>query len=581
MRMVIARPRGCRALPSFLMCLAWVVPVLGAEAILPGGRVLRGQLRLEKGRFQFLASSRKTSVPLEQVDHVRFPAAKIPPCRLAAVYRLTLSDGQRLTGDLFDLDAKAVRFRPTWAAAQTIPRGAVASITQLPGFLTVFKDDFERDLKAWKITAKPALSRGQHTSGKQSLLLNRAGQAAEYALATPLKAGRAGVNFHDPVTTRGNHWLVEAGFGEGKIFRIIRITIAGDADDYTANVSGASQKGFAVRRREGWHRLQVEFAPKMLLITVDDNVLWVSRLQGPGGALSWVRLVCVAAPGKEEPRGDVYFDDFGLARAVPHLRYQRADPGQDEVWLAGGDQVLGSLLRADRGTAVLKGRFGNRTWAWGKVRGLFLRHRPDAVRTSEGEQVQVWLRTGAGPEPDPIAGQVRGWDAKHLTLRHPVLGDLTIDRARVRRLRWLFHGQRIALDATSHHLGPKGKLVAGLHPPRAEGKSKEWSFHLETVPEEARLRLQVVRLKGPADGIAPSLERGELQTQVVVNGRVVDYLNRHVRRSSRDPRPLTVLLPRRFLRPGKNTLVLRQSLETATGHYESCEVSGLVIEVPR
>jgi hypothetical protein len=195
--------------------------------------------------------------------------------------------------------------------------------------------------------------------------------------------------------------------------------------------------------------------------------------------------------------------------------------------------------------------------------------------------VQVWLRTGAGSEPDRIAGAVRGWDAKHLTLRHPVLGDLTIARARLRRLRWLFHGERIALDATAHHLGPKGRLAAGLFPPRAEGMSKEWSFRLETLPQEARLRLQVVQLKGPDDGIARSLKRDELQMQVVVNGNVVDYLNRHVRRASRQPRPLTVLLPRRFLRAGKNTLALRQTAEAATGHCESCGVSGLVIEVPR
>src|SRR5262249_31391111 len=158
----------------------------------------------------------------------------------------------------------------------------------------------------------------------------------------------------------------------------------------------------------------------MLLITVDEEILWVSRLRGPGGSLHKVRLVCSAGPGDVKPRGEVHFDDFSLARAVPPLRHQRADPGQDEIWLSAGDPIVGSLTRADRRTIDWRARFGKRTWNWGDVRGLFLRQQPDSPRTSDGEHIQVWLRTGAGSEADRVAGAVRTWDEKRLTLRHPI-----------------------------------------------------------------------------------------------------------------------------------------------------------------
>jgi hypothetical protein len=580
MRMVIAPRTSLAVFSACLVALSLPGLLRAEEAVLPDGHSLRGKLKLEDGRFQFVTSARKTT-SLEEIDHVRFPAAKVASLRAARLSRLTLTDGQRLTGELLGLDDKAVRFRPAWAPILTIPRPAVASITQLPGFQTFFDEDFEGDLKAWKVTGKAALSAGKQVSGKQSLLLSGAGQAAEYGLATPLKAGRAAISYYDPLNTRGNRWLVEAEFQEDKTPRTLRIGVAADPEKYTAEVPGADQKAWPVARREGWHRLQVEFSPRMLLITVDEEVLWVSRLRGPGGSLHKVRLVCSAGPGDVKPRGEVHFDDLSLSRAVPALRHQRADPGQDELWLLSGDQILGSLTRADRRTIDWKARFGKRTWSWGDVRGLFLRQQPDSPRTSDGEHIQVWLCTGADAEADRVAGPVRAWDEKRLTLRHPILGELAIDRTRIRRLRWSFHGRRIALDHSSHLLGPKGKLVASIHPSRAEGIRKEWSFRLDTVPEATYLRLQVVHLKGPDDGIAQALDAGELRTQVLVNGWVVDYLNRHVRRSSRTPRQLSIRIPRKHLREGKNTLVLRQTPEKETKHYESCSVADLALEMPR
>src|SRR5262249_13688566 len=222
-----------------------------------------------------------------------------------------------------------------------------------------------------------------------------------------------------------------------------------------------------------------------------------------------------------------------------------------------------------------------RSWHWGDVRGLFLRETVAPLRTTEGEQVRIRVRAGAGPDPDRIVGQLRALDENRLTVHDPILGKLVIERSRVRRLRWLFHGRRIELDHLAHYLGPKGKLALGLHPARAEGLKASWKFNLDVLPPAAQLYLQVIHLKGREDGNTQAWERGELRTEVGVDGKGGDYLNHHVQRSTREPQRVSIALPRKTWRIGRNTLQLRQAPERRTGHYENCGVKDLVIEIPQ
>jgi hypothetical protein len=557
--------------------------VWSAEAVLPTGEKVRGSVQLKNGRLFFTPSRRQPALRLDQVDHVRFPLVQRPPARSATLHRITLIDGQCLTGELLSLDGQDVRCRPTWlggARTLTLPRSAVVSVGQLPGYATFIAEDFEAGCKGWKLTGRPELSDRQHVSGKRSLLLDAPGQTAEYTLAEPLDAGGAGINFHDPLVTKGSRWLVEADFRGENGPQTVRVAVADPSDRYSVEVPGGKRAGFPVRRTAGWHRLYLEFAAKRLVISVDDDLLWVSRENGPAGPLRKVRLACRAAD-KGKAQGQVFFDDFALARAVEYLRHRRADRGQDELWLLSGDQLFGRVLKADRRGIVLQARFGKRSWGWGEVRGIYLRETAAPPRTLEGEQVEVRIRTGAGPESDRVVGQVRGLDDKQLTLAHPLLGELVIERTRLRRLRWLFHGRRIELDNTAHHLGPKEKLVAGLYPARAEGVTATWKFNLKNLPATARLYLQATHVQGKEDGNAGAWERGELRAEVVVNGKVVDYLNRYVNRSTREPQRLTIVLPRKVLRAGRNILQVRQAPERQTRHYEHCGVSDLVLEFQR
>jgi hypothetical protein len=570
-----------RMLPAASLLLMCVLPAgtpAVDEAALPDGRVVRGQLTRKGGRLLFTTAA-KRPFRLDQLDHVRLKPAPVTPARAGRLYRVTLLDGRRLTGEILGLNQQHLRFRPTWGAALKIPRRIVYSITQLPGWLTFFDDDFENGLTAWKVTGKVALSGKRYVSGKHSLLLDTPGQTAQYSLAAELTSGRAGINIYDDAKAATNRWTVEAAFQTARGLKTLQVLIPGDAGHYGLTLPGVDRKAIPVRRQAGWHRLTIEFAPHRLVVSIDDQLLWVGR-RGPGGALRQIRLACAAGAGKGDRRGAIWFDDFSLARMEEPLRHYRADPSQDELWLRSGDQVLGKVKRADARTIVLSGGFRARTWNWGEVRGVFLRQQRSLPRTTRGEHVKVWVRTGKGSLPDRLTGPVRDLDDRRLTLGDPVLGDLEIDRGRVRKLRWEFSGLRFELDLSEHHLGPRGRRTAGLRPARAEGKSLSWKFWLARVPASARLRLRVVHLLGSEDDEARLLRLGELRTEVLVNGEVVDYLNRHVRHSSRTPLPLTIALPRRALRVGNNVLRIRITPERKTNYYESCGIADLVIEIP-
>jgi hypothetical protein len=269
-----------------------------------------------------------------------------------------------------------------------------------------------------------------------------------------------------------------------------------------------------------------------------------------------------------------------LIHPSANQRHPAGDPEQDEVWLSSGDQVFGMILATDRRQIDLRGRFGQRSFAWSDVRGLYFRRPTLPPRTTEGDHVRIGVRSGIGPEADRLEGTVQSLDDRRLVLRHAVLGEVAIDRAHLAWLTVLFRGRRVELDNGWHHLGRQP--VAGL-PVRPEGLSLQRTFSLATVPEEASLFLDVTYLNGPgADpALAAALQRGGMRTEVRVNGRVLDYLNRHVEQSVRTPSRLRLPLPRLLLRTGANVVEVRLTPDPETGREEHCGLCALALEIPQ
>jgi len=145
-------------------------------------------------------------------------------------------------------------------------------------------------------------------------------------------------------------------------------------------------------------------------------------------------MVCRKADGPPS-RGRVAFDEFAVHRAVDEPRRPPGEPDQDELWLAGGDQLFGRVRRADARSLTVEGGFGRRTLSWTAVRGFFFREEPRIAVSDKGERVRLWIDNGYSL-PDELDATVLSLDAGRCRLRHALLGERDIERARLARILW-------------------------------------------------------------------------------------------------------------------------------------------------
>ncbi len=392
------------------------------QAQLRNGQTVSGALGLDgRGQLQF-ASERNNPVNADQIALIRFPAQELPPFRVPGGMRLLTRDGQTLTGPLLRLDGDSVVVRTAWADQLKLPRERVASLTQLPGWQPLFEDDFSAGLKGWTVKGSP-----KARTEPARLLLNQSGQELTWTPESALDAGRVGVNFQEGAVIGKGRCLAELHFQEGKQERVLRVLLAGPGDNYSVETAGLDGTTPAVERTPGWHRLTVQFGRRSLRVLLDEQALWYNLERGPGGSLLRVRLVREGG----DDRGSLALSAFAVARAVDEAVRPPGEPGQDEVWLATGDQLFGRLVQADNRSLTIQGRYGKRTLPWTAVRGVYFREQAGPAPARAGTGVRLFLHNGLTPEPDLLEGELLDLDGERLKLRHASLGELNLPR------RWL------------------------------------------------------------------------------------------------------------------------------------------------
>jgi hypothetical protein len=370
--------------------------------------------------------------------------------------RVHLWDGERISGQILELNKDTVRLRTAWAARLELPRTAVSSIEPLPGWRTIFEEDFRRQsgepaafAAGLKFTGEPAFADADDGTAARALVLRDAGQSLAYTLRShaergneAVTAGRVGVNFQERGQARGARWLAELTFQQGERARRVAVTVAGEGEHYLIDTGSLKGTARPVARTPGWHRLLVQFSKRSLRVTCDDDVLWYNLDDGPGGVLQRVTLRCQRSAQHDAVRGAVAWTEFCVERAVDEHPRPPADDEQDAVRLLDDDQLFGRIVRADRRTIQIEARYGKRSLPWTAVSGCSFRRPAAPPKANEGAKVRVLVRSGLCVETDVLEGVVTRKDEQRLVLLHALLGEVTLERGRVRETRPLSGGAK-------------------------------------------------------------------------------------------------------------------------------------------
>lgn len=532
------------------------------------GGSLQGRLAGDAAAgYRFMADGDGGVVRLKAGSVLTFDSGGPEPTAGSPPFRVELGLGRRISGWLGRVDAAGVRFDDSAAGGPlTVPRAGVRSIVQRLGEVQVIDDGFE-SLRGtrWTLIGGPEIADQPRISGDHSLRMPAGGASLTSHLSAPVATGRLEVAFHDRgEVVAGHQWFVDLLFRGPAGPETVRV-ILGWAEE-SLSVESPGGPALVVQRlerRKGWHRLSIRFGPEQTEIAVDGNDL--AHGKGAGGPLVEVRLATHG--GGEDAPADLagHFDDLRLVRFSEPVSGLEVDTTQDEVRLAGGDQVFGTLRDADPARVKIEVDGQQVTLAWSEVSGIHLRRAAAQSDAVEGLLVRVDWRAAPGGDPRDMNradGALRRIGDDTLTIDAPYAGPLTISRQRLTRLEVLGRARRIVLDATAHHLG--NQFIGNpepLDPPQPEGGQLERSLDLPAVPQgPVFLTFDVLQVAGEASGLRFSemVKRGEARTNVRLNGRIIDYLNRHISSKNETPERIRVPVPSGLLHAGTNQLRLEQ-----------------------
>src|SRR4029077_13879031 len=148
------------------------------------------------------------------------------------------------------------------------------------------------------------------------------------------------IAFHDDgAVADGQQWFVDLLFRGLAGTETVRAVLGGAEESLTVeSPSGPALAVQRLARKPGWHRLSLRFSPAQTEVAVDGNDL--AHGKGPDRPLVELRLASHVS-GKGGPPGKLagYFDDLRLVRFTEPIGGLEIDAGQDEVRLAGGDQL--------------------------------------------------------------------------------------------------------------------------------------------------------------------------------------------------------------------------------------------------
>lgn len=536
-------------------------------------------------RLQAAEGASRTVEPGEVIE---FIAPTPPPATIPPLFRIDVGETARVSGSLRRVTERSVSLSVPWRSAEIEAlRPGVQSLVQRVGEARALVDAFETlDPSIWKIAGNPRIVADPADSA--ALDLPPGGASIERRFDDPLASGRIDLTFLDDGKIHpGRRWTFGLVFRGPSGPAEARVLLGWEEESLAVeSPEGPALAVQRLARAQGWRRLTIRFGADRTEISVDGKELAHGR--GSTGPLEAIRVATTGGgEAPEDGRGGLIGEIQAFRFSSPPSSLE-VDPSRDEARLVVGDQLFGTVRLGDRDRVEMTVDDQPVTLRWEDLAGLYFQRTPAPGVPVQGVLARVEWRSG---DDDPARaadfaeGAVEAFTDASLTLATPYLGTLTIPRDRLIRLRVLEPGLRLVIDPSAHHLGDEISVTPPLlDPPLPEGGVLERSFELPEVPAgPAFVALDVVQVVGEASGLPFSefIRRDELKTFVEVNGKRIDYLNRHIADTNETPARIRLAIPNGLLAAGRNRLrIVQTGVENNPTWYDDLGVLGVAVEFP-
>lgn len=325
-----------------------------------------------------------------------------------------------------------------------------------------------------------------------------------------------------------------------------------------------------IPRRPGIHRLSMFFGEDRVRFCVDESVALTMRTPVAAGPLASVSI----SASKENPR---IVDALIAAVFGPAAHLLQWPVADDLLKIAEGHEWLGTLRSLSGGqwrfqenerqigiplgltsTWIPPVRRSGGQWALGPVIELTFYGATQSLWRSEADDgyfASLGLLTPPGKSQDRVEGAVENCDASGIALRLSQGGKVVVPFERIVAIeRRNAIGLRV-IDSCPHHLGDEVDLR--VIPPEPLGNRLELAF--QANEEEAawplELAIDAVEVLGPnSPKFGDLIRKGELLTELRLNGNLLGTLNEKVALSNETPERLRFAIPAGVVKAGTNRI---------------------------
>ena len=487
-------------------------------------------------------------------------------------------DGDRISGELLSLGRDSMVMRLAGGHITAVSRSSIESITVPPGEVEAI--------------AQPSLPQSSSESGATVTIPSEESRGTRVQFwfrvereAPAINGGKLSFDFHalDAASNATERLSLQL---EGTRLAVVERPPA----------SAARWTTQPVELTPGWHCLATVSSSAQFLCLVDELLLASSSdLKASLKAIHFTSRTGVAVHRSAGERLDGINDL--LVSSLDNERFDlsgRAFDEDDTVMTHAGDEYFGRIELLDESGVRLSGIAGQGTWPWSRLAGVAFRSAERPVSSPLSLTSGIVARLDWQPfvdrpqlPTDRLTVTILAVDRETLLVTHPWLGEFLVPWRSLQRVTPLFVGRTQVLDARRVHLGDS--IRADFRRPRPDGTSWHGEFEGKFDPQgDVWLSLDAADLEPshldtpPGSPFLKELRAGRLVTEVVLNGQPVGDLNRLVRFKASPEKPdhLRYPLPRESLRPGTNTLELRQRPLTENGSdFDDWEFSNVRLEV--